>query len=274
MLSNCFPGGSYLRWTVSSPSFSTFACCLGSCRFTGCLPACGWGPGTLHLGWRVAVGGGHVGWRCWPGLFAWGPPSQGLWGTQRREWEPLNQHCAGRSDRRRPAGGGHMSGELGVPVCLPLCTHAYKRQLSSGSALGENCRRFGGLCLLSPGGGIWWWQWPWQSTTQSLGRSQAICTLSVSACCLEGRVSPGGRVSGWLLGAAAWAFRCCHPRPGVPPCCHVLISVLAPSALGGFTLAPAPHHAQGLGRPPARGVGCIKGRLGSLRWQLLSLCEC
>lgn len=69
-------------------------------------------------------------------------------------------------------------------------------------------------------------------------------------------------MSGWLLGAAAWAFRCHHPRPGVPPCCHVLISVLAPSALGGFTLAPAPHHAQGPGRPPVPGCGTHKGEAG------------
>ena len=89
------------------------------------------GPSTWGGGWlapsRVAVGGGHVGWRCWPGLFAWGPPSQGLWGTQRREWEPLNQHCAGHSGRRRPAGGGHMSGGGWVCLCVCPCAHMLTR---------------------------------------------------------------------------------------------------------------------------------------------------
>ena len=52
----------------------------------------------------------------------------GALGTQRQEWNPLNQHCAGHSDRRHLVFGGHMSrGGWDVPMCLPLCTHAYKR---------------------------------------------------------------------------------------------------------------------------------------------------
>lgn len=165
---------------------------------------------------------GHVGWRCWPGLFAWGPPSQGLWGTQRQEWDPLNQHCAGHTE-----GAWHLVGTcLGeVGVCLCVCPCA--RMLTTGSFQAEvlwvkivTDLEVCVCCHL--GGGVWWWQWPWRSTTQTLGRSQAICILRLSACCPEGQVSPGGQVSGWLLGAAVKAFQCHHQRPGVPPCCHVL----------------------------------------------------
>ena len=56
---------------------------------------------------------------------------------------------------------------------------------------------------------------------QSLGRSQAICTLSVSACCLEGRVSPGGASVRLASGCSCVGFPVPPPKtwcPSLLPC--------------------------------------------------------
>ena len=162
-----------------------------------------------------------MGWRCWPGLFAWGPPSQGLWGTQRREWEPLNQHCAGHSDRRRPAGGGHMSGGGWVCLCVCPCAHMLTRGSFQVEVLWvKTVAHLEAVFAVTGGvesrGGSGLGNQP-----QSLGRSQAICTLSVSACCLEGRVSPGGASVRLASGCSCVGFPVPPPKtwcPSLLPC--------------------------------------------------------